>query len=59
MLNQQTLAASGHALCAKFNVSPTQLDLMASAYFRKVLLIRSVSFNIHVTSERFKHGWEE
>ena len=36
-------------MCRKLNVSPTQLDLMASAYFRKVLLIRSVSFNIHFT----------
>lgn len=36
-------------MCRNFNASPTQLDLMASAYFRKVLLIRAVSFNTHFT----------
>lgn len=37
------------SVCRKFNVSPTQLDLVASAYFRKVLLIRPVFPNMHFT----------
>lgn len=36
-------------MCRKFNASPAQLDLMASAYFRRILLIRPASFNIHFT----------
>lgn len=48
MLSQQTVSASGHALCAEmFSVSPAQLDWMGSPYFRKVLLIRPVSSNSH------------
>lgn len=37
------------SVCRKRNASPTQLGLMASAYFKKLVLISPVSFNIHFT----------
>lgn len=37
------------SVCRKCNASPTQLGLMASAYFKKLVLISPVSFNIHFT----------